>query len=621
MSTIKKKPTVKKKGARLNLSRTSKTKPTRAAAKKIEPGPFSGKKPDPITLEIIKSRVREIVATMSHLLYHSGYSTILRESRDGSACICDREGHGVDTEGAPLQVYSYYLTVKSIIDNYPIETMREGDCYISSDPYAGGTLHVPDIVIVTPIFVDGVVIGFCASIAHKPDVGGMVPGSSGAGAREIFHEGLILPGVLYWNKDGVNREVESIIKRNCRIPEIIAGDLRAQVGCTLIGVKHVKELCKEYGAATIVAAFEELLAISERRVRAKLLEWPDGEAEAETLVDDDGVDIGKPVHVKVKVIKKGDSITFDYSQLHPQVKGPTNLRPQSSQVAALLALMVILDPTIPTNDGARRPITFISPEGTIANPKWPAPVNSYYGLTNVLFSTLGKALAQFDSSRAVASNGLGVGAIAVGYDSNRLGRKAVQYELFVTAQGGTSDHDGSSGTSGFLNVSPSTPLEVLETEFPARVTCFEWIVDSAGPGKYRGGVGNRKEYEMLGEATLTLRLGHQFHFSGWGVYGGKAPRPMQVWLNYGTDRQEAMKPLHTIQLKPGDRFMIEMAGGGGYGPPFERDPESVLRDVRRGYVSREAAEREYGVAIDAAKKSVDMDRTRFLRSVRTTLAA
>lgn len=568
---------------------------------------------DPITLEVIRNRLREIGATMEHLLFHSGYSTILRESHDGSACICDPDGYAVETPGHPIHLFPYSFTVKCVLERYPLATMQEGDCFISSDPYAGGSLHVPDFVIVTPIFVEGEIIGFSCSIAHKPDVGGMVPGSSGAGAREIFHEGLLLPGVKYWTKDGVVPEVEAIITRNSRVPEIIAGDLRAQVGCTKVGVQQVQKLCEEYGKETVTTAFSELLRLSEQRVRDKLAEWPDGEGEAETFVDHDGVDLDKPLRLHVRVIKKGTDITIDYSGSDPQVKGPTNLRPQSSQVAGLLALMVMLDPTIPMNDGARRPITFINPEGRLTNAKWPAPVNSYYGLSNVLYSTIGKALAEFNPERAVASAGLGLGAIAIGYEFNRTGRKAVQYELFVTAQGGTSTHDGSSGTVGFLNLTPNTPIEIIESEFPVQVQEFSWIPDSAGAGRYRGGLGNCKQYKLLGDATLTLRLGHQFNFSGWGVFGGEAPRPMRAWLNPGTDRERQLEPLETLHLKKGDILRVEMAGGGGYGSPLDRPAQSVLEDVRNGYVSIAAAASTYGVVIDPASLELDADATRKAR--------
>ncbi len=570
--------------------------------------------PDPITLEIIGTRLREIGSTMEHLLFHSGYSTILRESRDGSASITDRDGNAVETTGAPIGLLPYKLTVQSVLARYPLETMQDGDCFISNDPYDGGTLHIPDVVIVTPVFVDGELIAFCCSTAHKPDLGGLVPGSSGAAAREIFHEGLMLPGVKFWTKDGVIPEVDAIIQRNCRIPEIIAGDLRAQVGCTLMGVQHVRALCGEYGREVIVQAFAELLDRSERRLRDKLRSWPDGAFEAETFVDHDGVDLETKLRLHVRVIKEGDAITFDYSETNNQVKGPTNLRPQSSQIAAVLALLVTADATIPVNQGLLRAISFVNPEGKITNPAWPAPVNSYYGLANVLYSTVGRALANFDPDRAVASNGLGLGAIAIGYDKGRGGRKAVQYDLSTTAQGGTASHDGSSGTVGFLNQTPATPIEVIESEFPVRLKRFEWITDSAGAGQFRGGLGNRKVYELLGDATVTVRLGHQFGFAGWGVFGGKAPLPMRVTLNPGTPGEQALHPLQTLQLHAGDCFMVEMAGGGGYGNPLDRQPKDVLDDVENGYVSLAAAERDYGVAVDAQTFSLDEARTRLLRA-------
>ena len=569
---------------------------------------------DGITLEIIDTRLREIGATMEHLLFHSGYSTILRESHDGSAAITDVDGNTIETSGGPLNLLPYRMTVQSVLKRYPLEQMADGDCFISNDPYDGGTLHIPDVIIITPIVVEDEIIGFCCSAAHKPDMGGLVPGSSGAGAREIFHEGLMLPGVRYWSKDGVNPDVEAIIARNCRIPEVIAGDLRAQVGCTLMGVRQIRALCGDYGKEVIKHAFAELLDRTERRVREELLSWPDGTFEAETFVDHDGVDLDTRLRLHVKVTKVADHITFDYSDTNAQVKGPTNLRPQSSHMAALMALIVTVDPTISVNDGILRTIEFINPEGRITNPRWPAPVNSYFGLANVLYSTVGGALAGFKPERAVASAGLGLGAIAIGYEDKSSGRKAVQYDLFSSAQGGTSDHDGSSGTVGFLNKAPMTPIEVIETEFPVRIDCFEWIENSAGAGKFRGGLGNRKIYEFVQDATVTVRLGHQFQFAGWGVFGGEAPMPMKVTLNPGTEKERALHPLQTLLVKEGERLMVEMAGGGGYGDPHERDPQLVSNDVADGYVSEQSARRVYGVAIDPATLAVDSEATAQLRA-------
>ncbi len=569
---------------------------------------------DPVTLEVINNRLREIGATMEHLLFHSGYSTILRESYDGSAGICDRNGHVVVASGGVIHLYPYYYSVRAVLQNYPVEEMREGDAFALTDPYLGGNLHVPDFVLVTPIFVDGEVLGFSVSIAHKPDLGGLVPGSSGAGAREIFHEGLLLPGVRYWTQHGVVKEVEAIVKRNSRVPETIAGDIRAQVGCTLVGAERVRELCREYGTATIKYALEELQQRAERRVRQGLAAWPDGEAEADAWVDDDGVDLDQPLHLQVRVVKEGDAITIDYSRMHPQVKGPINLRPQCSEMAAFLAVLAYLDPTIPVNDGATRPIHFINPEGTLTNPRWPAPVNSYYGLMSVIYATVCKALVTFNPARAVASAGFGLGAMAIGHRYNRAGKVPVQYELFVSAKGGTPEHDGNMGTVAMLNTTPYTPIEILETEYPVLIHRYEWLPDSAGAGRFRGGPGNRKVYEVLGDATLTLRLGHQFKYSGWGILGGKAPPTARARLNPDTPRERPLRPLETVPLQAGDTFCVEMPGGGGYGDPYQREPERVLADVLDGYVTVEGAARDYGVVIDPETLTIDVERTMQLRT-------
>ncbi|HZU04608.1 MAG TPA: hydantoinase B/oxoprolinase family protein [Chloroflexota bacterium] len=571
---------------------------------------------DPITLEVINNRLREIVATMEHLLFHSGYSTILRESFDGSAGLCDREGHTVMASGAPYHLFPYYYSVRGVLRNYALEDMHEGDSFILTDPYWGGNLHVPDLVIVTPVFVDGQVIGFCVSIAHKTDLGGLVPGSSGAGAREIFHDGLLLPGVRYWTRDGVVREIEAIVKRNSRSPDTVAGDIRAQVGCTRVGAQRIRDLCAEYGTENILFAFAELQRLSEQRVRQGLAAWPDGEAEAEGWSDHDGVDLDRPIRLHVKVTKRGDEITFDYSQMHEQVKGPTNLRQTHAETAALLALLAYLDPTIPINDGARRPIHFINPEGRITNARWPAPVNSYFGLTVVVYSTVMKALAQFNPQRAVGTVGFGIGAIAVGYRQGS--RQPIQYEILSTSLGGTPEHDGTFPVMAMSHVTPNTPVEILETEYPVRVVRHEWIPDTAGAGRYRGGPGVRKEYEFLADALFTLRMGHQFNYSGWGVLGGKAPPTARAFLNRGTDRERALGPLETLELRPGDRVCIELPGGGGYGDPYEREPERVLEDVLNGYVSLEAARRDYGVVIDPQNFAIDREATARLRERRAT---
>lgn len=569
---------------------------------------------DPITLEVIDNRLREIGTTMAHVLFHSGYSTILRESRDGSAGICNAAADAVIAAGTPVHLYPYHKSALAVLRTYGPDDVHPGDSFVLTDPYEAGTAHLPDMVVVTPVFVDGELFAFSASVAHKTDLGGLVPGSSGPGAREIYHEGLLLPAVRYATRDGIVKEIEAIVKRNSRAPDAVAGDIRSQLGCTRIGAERIVELSQEYGTDTIKEAMGELLRLTEKRVRDGLRAWPDGEAEAEGWVDDDGVDRDKPVRLHVRVIKRGDDLTVDYSETNDQVKGPINLGPAVSEASALVAVLAALDPTIPANDGARRAIRFVNPEGKITHPRWGAPVNNYFGLMTVLFNTVGKALADLNPGRAVGSHGFGLGAISVGYEKPRGAKPAVQYEIFPSSQGGTPYHDGLKGAVGMFNYAPNTPIEIIETEFAVRVRRFEWTRDTAGAGQYRGGPGNRKEYEMLGNATVTVRLAHQFKYGGWGVFGGKGPPTARAYLSLVGAEERMLRPLETVTLKPGDRFRIEMPGGGGYGDPRLRDPRMVLEDVLDGYVSLDAARDVYGVAIDPETWAVDEPETLRLRT-------
>jgi N-methylhydantoinase B len=569
---------------------------------------------DPITLEVLNNRLRETVTAMEYLLFHSGYSTILRESFDGSAAICDPQGHLVVSSGFPFHLLPYAYSVRAILQRHPLERMQDGDSYLEADPYLGGVFHLPDQVIATPVFVEGEILGLCLSLTHKADVGGMVPGSSAAAAREIWQEGLLLPPVRYWTKDGVVNDIEAIVTRNSRSAEALAGDLRAQVGCTTVGAQRLRALCTEHGTDTIKEAFVELRGLAEQRVRRGLAEWPDGEAEAESWVDHDGVDLDTPLRLHVRVSKRGDELIIDYSGMHDQVKGPLNLRPQASEMGGLMAVLTSLDPSISMNGGFWRPIQFINPEGKITNARWPAPVNNYFGLTALVYGTVQKALARFNPKRAVGSAGLGVGAVSIGYRQTRAGRQGVQYEIQSSSLGGTPEDDGTSPVLTMAHVTPNTPVEILETEYPVQVRCHQWVRDTAGAGRHRGGPGWRKEYQALSEAVFTLRMGHQFRYPGWGVLGGKAPPTARAFANRGTERERALGPLETMELRPGDTVTIELPGGGGYGDPLRREPERVLQDVLDRLVSIEAARRDYRVVIDAQRLVVDEAATAQLRT-------
>jgi N-methylhydantoinase B len=567
---------------------------------------------DPITLEVLSNRLQEIVATMEHLLFHSGYSTILRESYDGSAGITDHEGHPVIGSGMPGHLPPYHITVEGVLAQYPIAAMRDGDSFVMNDPYWGGTAHSPDLAIVTPVFWGGRVIAFCVSIAHKPDIGGMVPGSAAAGAREVYHEGLLLPGVRYWTAEGIVPEIDAIIRRNSRQPEVISGDLRAQVGCTRTGATKLGELCDEYGGETMLGVLQTLQDLSELRMRRGLAAWPDGEAEGEVQLAPDGVVTDVEVRFHVRVVKQGDGITLDFSGCSPSFKGPQNLRPQSAEAAAMLAMVSYVDPTIPVNYGCRRAIELVFPEGSVVNPRFPTPVGSYFASTVMLYSAILKALARFNPERAVASMGFGTSGPGLGYRRGRAGKPLVQYEILVPSMGASSATDGAFVVTPMGHITPNTPVEILETEFPVRVERFEPRIDSAGPGYNRGGLGYRKRYRTLTDAVLNFR---RMRAQGvWGVFGGGAPGEPLCSVNPETEAEESLRFPVTRDLPEGETVEYQGQGGGGYGDPFTREPERVLEDVLNGYVSPDRAAADYGVAIDPSRGTVDAAATARLRA-------
>lgn len=568
---------------------------------------------DPITIEVIANRLREVAASMEHALYHSGYSPILRESRDGSAGLTDDAGR-VLVVGGGLQFHSipYQQAVSSVVARYGRDGLKPGDTFIVNDPYLGGNPHVPDIVTVTPCFHQGRLVGFGVSIAHKADVGGIVPGSSGAASREIFHDGLLLPPVRYETAAGVNEAVEAIIRSNSRIPDVVIGDLRGQLGSTRLGAARLAALCDEYGQETIRSVMASLLALTARRVRAELETWQDGTATAENFLDHDGANRDQPVRIAVRVTKAGTGLVVDFSGSSPQTAGPVNCNGWTVRAASLLAMLASTDPSIPMNSGLLDCVTFVIPDGLVVSPQHPATVNHYFPTAQLVYGCVLAALGQLHPARAVAPAGLGTGAIAVGYRRARTGKPAVMYELAVTGLGGTSSHDGASIVQPMNHLTTGAPIEIVESEYPVRVRRYDIWRDSAGAGRYRGGVGYVREFELLEDCILTMR-GSNHKFAASGLAGGLSPKTSRTTINPDASDPDRLGALETRSLKAGDVLRMERSGGAGFGPPQERAPELVVADVQNGYVSREAARDLYGVVLDPATLALDRAATERLR--------
>ena len=545
------------------------------------------------------SRLRETTQAMAHALFHSGYSPILRESQDGTAGLTDGSGR-VIMVGGGLQYHSllYSQAVASVLERYPAEDMDDGDAFVSNDPYKAGNSHVPDMVVVAPVFYDGVVVAFGVSVAHKADVGGLVPGSSGAASREIFHDGLLLPPVRLWtDRAGMNREIEAIIRNNSRAPEVVIGDLRGQVGATRLGAERMKALCDEYGVDTVGAAMDTLIERTGARLRAVFAGWPDGAFEGEGLLDHDGETRDRPVRIHVTATKQGDRLTLDFSGTDAQTAGPVNTPGPTARAVSLQAILAASDPTIPMNAGAFAAVDFVMPPGRVVSPQFPATVNHYFPTSHLVYNCVLAALGNFNPARAVAPSGLGTGAIAIGYGKGRDGKAAVQYELMISALGGTGDGDGASMVLPMNHFAPGTPIEVVETEYPVRVARFDLWPDSAGPGAHRGGTGFVRAYHFLTDSILTARTSNHRH-PAWGLFGGGSPPPSRTTITFEGGTTEDMDVMETRRVGAGVTLTLSQSGGGGYGDPRERPAEEVRRDVRDGYVTRDAAAAAYGVEID-----------------------
>ncbi len=549
---------------------------------------------DPITLEVIRSRMDEVVHNMEWLLFHSGYSPILRESYDGSACVLNADGEVVVAAGMPMHGYPYHYHTRAILEKHGDE-MQPEDSYIINDPYRGGAFHLPDIAVITPVFHDGKRIAFTASISHKPDVGGMAPGSSSAQARETLHEGLLLPGVRCWSVDGLNPDVDGIMRANSRTPDELMGDVRAQIGCTRVGSTRLLQLVEEYGLDVVLESFGALQDRAERLFKSEVERLPDGEAEAEWLLDSDGADLETPIRFHVSLKKTGDRIAIDYSGCDPQVVGPVNVRPQSAEAAAVMAMVGFLDPAIPVNVGLNRAIEFTNPEGRVTHAIAPAPVNNYFPTMQLIYGLVMKCLGQLAPERAIAPGGQGTGALTMGFPQARTGKSAVYYELMVSSLGGHPDGDGTTLVLAFCHISTTQPIEIIETEYPLTIERFEVVPDSAGAGRHRGGPAFVREYRALADFRLGLRSGG-YKFGSWGVDGGEGPSLASCTLQPGTSEAESMPALFVRQMKAGDVVQVVFAGGGGLGDPRERDPQRVEVDVANGVYTPEFAERTFGRA-------------------------
>jgi N-methylhydantoinase B len=502
-----------------------------------------------------------------------------------------------------------------ILKSYTPGEIHEGDAFITNHPYLGGSPHAPDMAVLSPIFYQGDWVGFAANLAHKSDIGGPVPGSCWSQAREIYQEGLHVPPIKYVSVYQTSKDIEAVLGCNSRTPELVVGDLRGQVGAARLGEKRFQEMMDRYGKETILASYEQLFAMTEAKVRAEIASWPDGIGEGERFVDSDGVELDKPVRLHVRIEKSGDRLVFDFTGSADQTKGPANIRPTIVRAACCYLLTCLTDPALAINYGLAKVIEIKVREGSVVNPRFPAPVNTYNPTVHALVEALLEASSQITPHKKVG-DGCSSRSIIIGGRSNKTGKSYVQYEIFGGGSGGRSGKDGVSGTNVNQSNARIAPIEIIESEFSTRLRRFELIPDSGGPGKFRGGLGFVREYELLDhEARFSLRS-TKHTVAPKGIDGGADGKTGQCTLNPGTDKSRVIPSRYSDHvLHPGEVVSLETPGGGGLGNPMERDPARVLNDMRNGYVTQQKARELYRVVIDAKDSDycIDESETRKLR--------
>jgi len=548
---------------------------------------------DAITIQILRNKIASLVDEMHYHFYRSGYSTIIRESRDFSCVILDRDGRLIVSPPMFFHAPVYRHLVGRILKVYGASgAINEGDVFVSNHPYEGGLPHVSDMAFVAPVFADGRIIAFAGSIAHKADVGGAVPGSTSANATEMYHEGLLLPPVKIWQGGQRAPDIERIILTNSRQPDLMRGDIHAQIAVTQMGAARVKDLCGRFGAATVTDAFAAILKGAADELAAAIAKLPAGTASAEGYLDSDGVVVDKPIKLAVAIAIRDGLAHFDFSASDPQAKGPVNLRPSMVEACVFYALIGSLGPNLNFNDGMRDVVRLSFAPRTITNAEPPAPVSSYQMVNLLLVDVILEALAHFNPSRAIAHSGAS-SALSIAWSRPRSGQTNMQYEIAGSAYGGGMGHDGETGTATHLSNLHTTPIEILESEFPCRITRFDLVADSAGTGQWRGGLAMRREYELLENATVIRRF-NKTRFPPKGVAGGRDGRRARFVVRLGTPQEFETPASARVEMQTGERFLLQSAGGGGYGDPALRDPAAVARDIAEGYVTADAAKKEYG---------------------------
>jgi N-methylhydantoinase B len=556
---------------------------------------------DAVTVEVVRAALNAAAERMRITMIKTAYNHIISESLDFGCAIFDPDVQMI-AQGIGLPVFQGHLgfPIQATVADRGLDAFRAGDIFMHNDPYAGNGNHLNDVAMYAPVFWDGALTGFVAVKAHWSDVGGPVPSSMQVGSRDFRQEGLRFQSVRLFDRGTINEEVMRLIRANIRAESGTLKDIQAMIAVCRAGEAYVHEILGKYGRDTVLDATRVYLEQSERRTRAELARIPSGTYRAVAHFDNDGITLDRPVRVEMAITIDGGSMTVDFEGSSPQVAGPFNCGDAITISACRLLIKCLTTPLAPVDEGCFRPLSVRIPARSVLACEEPAPTARYYVPINLLIDLGLRALSEAMPDRIPAgSYGDQMPTIAFGTHPD-TGRLFIQGDLNAGGTGARPTWDGESGMIIFAgSTARNNPVEVVESRIPSiRILRYGLRTDSGGAGRYRGGLGLERVYEFLSPAFITFSLERKVT-PPWGLCGGDdgAVNGVEITAPDGTVRQVRKATQHPIAA--GERVRIMTGGGGGFGPPSGRDPEAVRRDVLEGYVSPDAALRDYGIRVPA----------------------
>jgi N-methylhydantoinase B/oxoprolinase/acetone carboxylase alpha subunit len=544
----------------------------------------------PVEIEVIRNALTAAAAEMDVTVWRTSRSTIVRELLDYSTAVFDAEGNNLaQSARIPSHLNSMSHLLRELLDRW-VDPAAWGpeDVVVTNDPYCGGQ-HLPDIVAFRPVVHEGRRIAFVGTLCHHIDVGGLVAGSYAARAIEIFQEGLRIPPLKLIENGVRNEGVWAMIRQNVRKPDLLLGDLSSQIASLEVGAAALRRLASRHGAEGMIEAGRRILDMSEAAMRAAILRMPDGVYAFEDVLDDDGIEIGRPIRLHVRLTVAGDEIAVDLSGCSPQVTGPTNATLASSNSAVMFAVMAASvapgDPPLAANAGCYRPVRTIAPEGLVVNARFPAPVVHRIAVTHRLLNAMFGALHQVVPDRIPAAYYGNSYVCTFQTVAETTGRREVLVEIEIGGSGAHPAKDGVNALSSGMHNNSNIPIEMIESGMPLTVTRYALRPGSGGAGARRGGLGLVREWRVDSDRCLFTANMDRFVHAPYGLAGGGPAEVGRLTLVRDGQETPLAPKSDNVPLVRGDRVRLETSGGGGFGEPSARDPAAVARDCALGYVA------------------------------------